>query len=85
MATHELEVDDAIWDRWTASLPEDTTPDRRISDLLIADLEGRLDEADSADADPASPPYDCPLCEEAFPSLDDRDRHLVEDHEVAIL
>lgn len=86
MTTYELEVDDAIWERWTASLPEGVGPDRRIADLLIADIEGRVGEGGSTAADPAGePPYGCPLCEETFGSLDDRDYHLVEDHEVALI
>jgi hypothetical protein len=79
MATYELEVDDAIWERWASSLEPGTAPDRRIADLLIADLEGRVGDGEA----PASSGYACPMCSETFDSLDRRDAHLIEDHDLA--
>jgi len=43
---HRFEVDDDLWEAWTAGLPGSTTPDERLRELLAADAEGRLEVGD---------------------------------------
>ena len=50
MVTYQFEVDDELWETWTESVPRTIAPDERLTELIEADLEGRvLDELEDVD------------------------------------
>lgn len=42
MTEHDLEIDDETWEAWLDALPASSTPDERLSELIAADLDGRV-------------------------------------------
>jgi hypothetical protein len=42
MVEHEFELDDDTWEAWIDAIRASSTPDERLTELIEADLDGRI-------------------------------------------
>lgn len=49
MVRYQFQIDDETWDEWKMTVPRDKSLEQRITELIEADTEGRVDENDGED------------------------------------
>ena len=46
MVRYQFQIDDDVWEEWKMTVPRNKSLEKRITELIIADTEGRVADPD---------------------------------------